>query len=473
MSQMNTGAGPGQQPAAGRPGQMTAVMRAMAQVSGPKVLRIGVVQAGRVVEERIIKQRTSVTIGPSEKAMFVVPVPSLPAQFRLFELTGGDYYLNFVDSMTGRVALATGISDLVALRGQAKRVGNAYQVKLTEEARGKIVVGEITFLFQFVAPPPVQPRPQLPLAVKGGLASQIDWNLTILAAFSFMIHFGVIGAMYSDWMDPVVNDDAAIQGLIDLAKAVPPPPIEEKKAEEKAVEKKAPEKKVEEAPKAAAAQAGAGKKTPISDKQAQAMAKEAQSIGMSLLAAFGGGSAVAGALNRGEIPPVDLSGAAASGAAVHAGANDLKLGTSGAPIAGGKGGGLGTLVASSGATGNAGAGSEAQKVAGPKADVSTAPASTFGGAVEGLEQTIAKLRTGFRSCYNKGLAQDPGMSGAVTVAIKISGNGEVESASPESNSGLSDDVVNCILRKVKNANFSPPAGGSTTVKIPIKFLQQK
>src|SRR5262252_10634229 len=147
--------------------------------------------------------------------MFVIPAQTVPPQFKLFELVGNDYYLNFLDGMTGRVALATGISDITALKGQAKRVGNAYQVKLTEEARGKIVVGETTFLFQFVAPPPVQPRPQLPLAVKGGLASQIDWNLTIIAAFSFLLHFGLIGAMYSDWMDPVVNEDIN-GGLLDM-----------------------------------------------------------------------------------------------------------------------------------------------------------------------------------------------------------------------------------------------------------------
>ena len=185
---------------------MTAVMRAVAQQTGPKVLRIGLVQAGRVIEERIIKQRTSVSIGQSEKSTFVVPTPNIPPQFKLFELVGNDYYLNFLDGMTGRVALATGISDLAGLRGQAKRVGPAYQIRLTEEARGKVVIGDITFLFQFVAPPPPQPRPQLPLSVKGGLASQIDWTLTIIAAFSFMFHFGFIGAMYSDWLDPVVGD---------------------------------------------------------------------------------------------------------------------------------------------------------------------------------------------------------------------------------------------------------------------------
>jgi len=166
---------------------MTAVMRAMPQVTGPKVLRIGLVQGGKVIEERVIKQRSHVTIGPSEKSMFVIPSKNLPANFRLFELVGGDYYLNFLDGMAGRVALKTGISDLQALKAQARRlpVGNAqmYQIQLSEEARGKVVVGETTFLFQFVAPPPVQPKPQLPVSVKAGLASEIDWTTTIIAAF--------------------------------------------------------------------------------------------------------------------------------------------------------------------------------------------------------------------------------------------------------------------------------------------------
>ena len=80
-----------QQVQSNRPGQMTAVMRAMPQVTGPKVLRIGLVQGGKVIEERVIKQRTHVTIGPSEKSMFVIPSKSIPPNFRLFELAGGDY----------------------------------------------------------------------------------------------------------------------------------------------------------------------------------------------------------------------------------------------------------------------------------------------------------------------------------------------------------------------------------------------
>src|SRR5438045_5617860 len=119
-----------------RPGQMTAVMRAVA-ATGPKVLRIGVVQSGRVSEERIIKQRVHVTVGPNEKNLFVVGGGNLPPTFRLFELVGNDYHLNFLDGMSGRVALPTGISDLNVLRGQARRTPDgAYKVSLTEDSRG-------------------------------------------------------------------------------------------------------------------------------------------------------------------------------------------------------------------------------------------------------------------------------------------------------------------------------------------------
>ena len=75
-------------PSAGRePGQMTAVMRAAAS-SGPKVLRIGLIQGGKVVEERVVKQRVSVSVGAGEKNMFVISGGDAPEGFCLFEQLG-------------------------------------------------------------------------------------------------------------------------------------------------------------------------------------------------------------------------------------------------------------------------------------------------------------------------------------------------------------------------------------------------
>ena len=209
--------------AQGRPGQMTAVMRAV-MATGPKVLRIGLVQKGRVIEERIIKQRTHVTVGPSEKNMFVISSGQVPGSHRLFELVGNQYALNFLDGMTGRLALPTGISDLNMLKGQARRTPQgAYQIALTEDSRGKVVVGDTTFLFQFVAPPPIQPKPQLPVSVTRG-GSSIDWPTTMIAAFAFLFHFMGIGLIYSDWLDPIVDSEVNVAGLVETVKALPPPP---------------------------------------------------------------------------------------------------------------------------------------------------------------------------------------------------------------------------------------------------------
>jgi hypothetical protein len=308
MPQTNVGQEP--QPAAVRPGQMTAVMRALGQTSGPKVLRIGFVQGGRLVEERIIRQRTSVTIGPSERSMFVVPAESVPAEVVLFERIGDDYYLNLLDTMTGRVALKTGIKDIEALRGSAKRIGNAYPIKLTEQARGKVVAGDVTFLFQFVEPPPARARPQLPLAVKGGLASQLDWSLTIVAALSFLLHFGLVGGLYSDWMDPVVDDDMTVGPLIDMLPHLPAVTVEDSPTA-------VPTGPATASPTASAVPSNGQSKPPasggtspgaVSNTHAAALAREAQALEMQILIAYGGGSAVQGALNRTDIPPVGLEG---------------------------------------------------------------------------------------------------------------------------------------------------------------------
>jgi hypothetical protein len=423
------------------------------------------VQAGRVVEERIIKQRTTVTVGQSEKAMFVIPSQNLPSPFKLFELIGADYYLNWVDGMQGRLALATGISDLAALRGQAKRVGPVYQVRLTEEARGKVVVGETTFLFQFVAPPPPQPRPQLPLAVKGGVASQIDWNLTIIAAFSFLLHFGFIGALYSDWMDPPVNEGADISALLDMAKNVPPVVVEEKQESGPATKDNAPSKKDEGAKKDTAP----GQK--MTSSQAAALSQQAEAMQMQMLAAFGGQSAVQGALNRSDIPPVDLSGVAQSGAGVSNASGDLRLsGGGGALVRPGAGGsGLSGLGASQG--GGSGSSGTGRDVKGPTGEANIG-ATTASVAVAGADRVIAGLRPGFRSCYNKGLQTDPSMAGKVVVKVVISPNGDVGTVEKNGGSGLSSEVENCIMKKIKNASFDAPGGSGSTLQVPITFVQQ-
>jgi outer membrane biosynthesis protein TonB len=453
---------------------MTAVMRAVVPVAGPKVLRIGLVQGGRVIEERTLL-RTSVTIGPSEACDMLVPDPSIPPRFKLLERVGAHYYLNLLDTMTGRVALETGIVDIATLRVRAR----TRRVKITEAARGMVVIGDTSLLFQFVAPPPAQPRPQLPLTVKAGLASSIDWTLTVIAAFSFLLHFGVIGAMYSDWMDPLIDEGVTTGGLIDAMNRIPPAVVETAADPSELVAervtptpKAAPAAPTSTSPSDGKKPGAAPQRASASDRQAAALAARAEEFGLEVLAGTKGPSALENVLRQGEIPPVDLSGVAPSAAGVSASTgNGLNFGRGGELVRpGSEEHGLAQIGVFK-ADRSSKRANEEQITAGPRSDAVVEPLiPTL--PVANAEGTVAKLRPGFRACYNQGLQSDPGMSGKVTVSAKIAPNGEVASADVAQQAGLSTGVVECILRRVRAAQFDAPGPNGSTIKIPITLVQQ-
>ncbi len=462
----------------GRPGQMTAVMRAVTVAAGPKVLRIGLVQSGKVIEERVIKQRSHVSVGPSEKNMFVVLGPNLPASFRLFELINGEYHLNFLDGMGGRVALQTGPTDLAALKGQARRTPQgAYQVRLTDDARGKVTVGETTFLFQFVAPPPVMPKPQLPASVKAGWADRIDWSMTIIAAFSFLLHFGAVGFFYSDWADKVV-DDEAVAGLLERIKSLPPlPPVETTSTETS--------DQGTTAEKAAAkpAAAGGGQKTGGNAGPGPAKGSVSKAEGAALLskldqmdaatigALSNNGSATQGVLREGNVPTGSLDTFANSSAGVGAsGPGGLKMtGPGGGPVTPGKGGGgLASVGSGGGAEGTKGSG-EGTKLEGPKASVSGG-GSVSVGKVSNAERVLAAARGRVRACYQNGLNSNPDMEGRVSFVVSIGGSGSVSSANVTPTGTINGTVVSCIQGVLKGLNFDAPEGGAATVNGSYNFV---
>ncbi len=455
-----------------RPGQMTAVMRAVAP-SGPKVLRIGLVSGGRVMEERIVKQRVDVTVGPSERSMFVLSSDFIRSSHKLFEVTGDGYLLNFLDGMTGRVALPTGVSDLEVLKGQSKRgPGGSYQVRLTEDSRGKVLIGDTTFLFQFVAPPPVQPRPQLPVAVIRG-AGGIDWRTTIIAAFAFFAHFMAIGAMYSDWLDPVVDEQVSLAGLIDTIDQLPPPPlIEEKPLEDdksaeaaQTGEEKAPPKQQQPSTNAGMPDQPGGK---LNSAQAAALSNELEQLSMMTLGALGAsGPATAGVLQGGEVPTGALDSAAASGAGVGVG-GDLKLGGGGGPVQPGQSGGLGSIGSTGKGSSDTGT---AQEVKGPVGNASVS-SSVQVGSVSNAASVVAQMRAGFRRCYQRGLETNPDIAGRISLTIRVGPGGEVSGVSASPSGNIPATVVSCVTARAQAAQFAPPDGGSAVVNVPVSFVKQ-
>src|SRR5215831_13084992 len=125
-------------------------------VPKPKILRIGIIQGGRIVEERLVRKRESITLGQSAKNMFVVPSDALPRSWLLFEVHGNQYVAHFTDGMDARIAVGNEIISLGQLKqtGKIQKRGASWVLPLDERSRGKITLADMPILFQFVTPPP-------------------------------------------------------------------------------------------------------------------------------------------------------------------------------------------------------------------------------------------------------------------------------------------------------------------------------
>lgn len=452
-------------------GAMTAVMRAARFVAAPRALRVGVVEGNRIVSERVL-DAGEITVGEDESSSIVIAGAG-PRRV-LFRCAGGRAELVLSEGLRGRVVLASGVVDLADLLARARSSNLAPTVPLDDASRGRVEIAGRKILFQRVEKRPSAGAPQLPLAVKAG--ERVDWTLTILCAVSFLAHFGVVGAMYSDWADPVVGDSYTIGQLVDLSPKlakVDPEPAPTNPAIQTPTPTAKPDptqKPVADARPNGSPNAGPSGPTSrsMSNDNAASLAREANGMLMNILVANNSDArAVDGALRRSEIPPIAL--AQPDGPAIPDG-RDIVLRTGDGPIRPGAKGSLADI-------GNTrrDPGSNTQP-SGPPRDVT--PAFTFDArpstpntSVRNLDAVVAQMRPGFRRCYNAGLLVDPGMQGDVTIRIKIGPNGEVQSATPVSGSGLSPSVTQCIAQRAQVAQFETDQ--PATVDVPIKFRLQK
>jgi len=159
-----------------------------------RVLRIGVLLGGKIVEERLVRERTNVSIGQSMKNTFSIPVEGLPLEYTMFAIDGDTHVLRFLDKMDGRLSDSSGqVSTLDALKAKgAVKKDDHWEVKLGDNSRGKITLGDLTVLFQFVSEPPRQPKPTLPASVRGTFADRFDPRLIVILGISIVTHFTIM-----------------------------------------------------------------------------------------------------------------------------------------------------------------------------------------------------------------------------------------------------------------------------------------
>jgi hypothetical protein len=327
----------------------------------------------------------------------------------------------------------------------------------------------------------------LAVAARGGpppwatkrLADDFDWPTTIVAAFSFLLHFGALGATYSDWADVVVDDDVHTAVLVESLRPATAPPSVEVPAtavpeSATGAATSAPPEAARRGPTGAAPTGGASRAgSRMGDGAATHLLAELARHDLQVVAALAGrGAATDGVLRGGDLPTELLDQAAADAAGAGRGARsglDLGRGTSLVP---GRRSGLEALGSTERAA-PTGTGASTRPGA-PKGRLDVQSPTTLDCAVPNAPAVVAGLSARFRVCYQRGLAdEDPAMQGSVRLVARIGPNGEVASVSTGAVSGLSAKVVACVAERVHGAQFDAPSCGGATVVIPARFYPQR
>ena len=85
-------------------------------------------------------------------------------------------------------------------------------------------------------------------------------------------------------------------------------------------------------------------------------------------------------------------------------------------------------------------------------------------------QRIVRQNYGrFRMCYERGLAQNPNLTGRVAVRFVIDNNGAVSYAGNGGSDMPSSEVTQCVVGAFYGLSFPAPEGGVVKVMYPIMF----
>lgn len=428
------------------PGAMTSLMRAFPEAAGPQVLRLARVEAQKVVDERLHKG--DVLVGDSPHA--TVHLDRAPATLFASEKEG--WILALPAGVHARIATETGPEELV---GPARRV-------LPRSARGRVSLGATQLLFQLVAAPPRMPAPQLPLAVQG--RGGVDWAFLCIAAASFLAHFGFVGVVQADWLDPIVDDDGATAALIVETKKRNDLPIEDKKPIEVTADKTPKDDKVakvDDGGKGSPVKGKAGPSTPKapSTTDLSALDKQLDDLHVGVLGSMGAGPTVSSVMKKGD-KAVDAaldevakknSGVDADGTTLKEGANPVT-----GPIVGSNGlDKLGDPKSKVPGTTPKAPGDEPKGPTVVPAEPMTIPPPTCGGC----GSVIPKAKWRFKACYVKELAKNPDAAGTVKVAVETDAAGKVLSAAGVPSGTLSPAVAQCVANAFYSLTFEETAEG--------------
>ena len=432
-----------------------------------RALHVGVIRGGKFIDDRWFRRAAqAVSVGEGEKNSFSIPLSKLPQAHALFQPRGRGWALCFTAAMQGKVELRGRELSLsaAAKEGLAEKTGDAFLLPLTEDMKGRVSLGEVTFVFNFAEPPRLRPRPVLPKEARGTLWNITDHTFATVLLISLLLHGAAVGAISRRDLPP---EETAMEAIPDrFAKLLIPdkPPEVEQPPEEEKPEQKRPEKaeakrdKPAEVPKDSAEHKAAVQKA-VAQK---GLIKILGSVGE------GSGSALANVLSAAGGGFSDDIGAALAGAGGVALASEsggsLRKGEGSAQAAG-----IGGLATAGG--GQVKLRERTDVLVHGSVSAEGGEAEIDSGSVDkaALSRFISLRKGSIQGCYEAQLKRSPTLHGKIILRFTIGTRGQILEVSLDSDTVGSDELASCITRLVKSWRLPLSPEADTTVTFPFLF----
>ncbi len=156
-------------------------------------LRLGVIERGKLVEERIFKKGEDITLGRSSQNTWVIEDEAFPAKHRLFQWQDGIYTLRLPSHSRAKISSSKGIEEFggASSHETSAEAPESEAFVLCAQMRGKIQIGKTTLLFQFVPAPAEAKEVPLPAQLRGWRLKS-DWIYASAMLLSLVGHSGAI-----------------------------------------------------------------------------------------------------------------------------------------------------------------------------------------------------------------------------------------------------------------------------------------
>lgn len=421
--------------------------------AGGRVLRVAVIVDDLVCDEIHQHAPGSISMGSDYRSDVVLFGSAAPLRHTLFHYHGGAYYLDLPSDVRGKVSLGRKSFTIGSLR-QRFAVGDKLRVKLSPRAKGKLLIGDSTVLFQFAAPKELPPTLPFPVQFKARfdqMWGSRELSTMAVSALTLGSYFTwAATSEYDSTFDIDEIDERFVQamGLVQKKDEPEPEPEdeedalaeedeEETKVEEK--EKPKPEKKLDKPP----------------EKFSKKAIAEARNVGIARVLGTWGGPGEGTVLDVIESTENDLGDLFAQGMTTTM----LADGGAITPfVPGGEGISLGGgMVDTQGF--DLGEGPELDKKEDKRerkvqGRVKTTKTDVFGDIDgKGVKAQINRRLSALQYCYNAVLATKPGLAGKMTFTIGISTMGSVTGVVVEEDTVGDGKVKGCAEAKIKGWRF--------------------